>query len=662
MKCKHTGAWCAITIFTIILLMTACANIGTPTGGPRDETPPMLVKADPAPGALNVTNKKMTLTFNELVNVKDAFQNVVVSPTSKSVPKVTSMGRRVIIDFDSLSPNTTYTVDFGNSIEDVNEANKLQGFSYTFSTGTTLDSLRISGRVLSARNLEPQQQMIVGVQSNLADSAFTSQRLLRVAKTDDRGRFTIRGLAPGKYRVFALGDNDNDLKYSSPEEAIAFYDAIVEPSSKPAEAFDTIYNEHTHEIDTIIPRGRTMFLPNDILLRTFTSDVRQQYMKKYERLDSTRVFIKFNTKAEALPDIRLLGYPEVTNIGTLETRKDLDSLVYWLPPGLASIDTLRLEVGYTRTDPTLKPEYVTDTLNFITHKLPVRKNQKKKIDSKQAAADSLTRITTRFTPLFSSTQEVYLPIEFELPAPIARLDSGAFSILQKVDTIYRALPGGYRLSMPDSLNTRKLRIEYPWAYDTEYQLKIDSLAATDIYGRTSMPLLQDFATRKEADYSSLEFNVTGLPAGMPAFVELLGQSDDVKRTVEVAGDGRAWFPYLTPGKYYARIILDANGNGVYDTGDYTQSLQPELAYYYPKAINVRQNWDKAEPWNLFGVPVDQMKPMAILKNKPQQDRHNRNNNSGTDEDSDEEEVFDPTKNPFDPNDKGNRRNRTVGGY
>ncbi|MDE6682795.1 MAG: Ig-like domain-containing protein, partial [Muribaculaceae bacterium] len=195
----------AVSFVTLV----SCANIGNPSGGPRDEDPPVFISADPAPGSVNVNKTRMTLTFNELVNVKDAFSKVVVSPVGKSVPKVMSLGKKVTVTFDSIQPNTTYTIDFADAIEDNNESNQLQGFSYTFSTGEEIDTLRISGMVLDARNMEPQQAMIVGVTANNADSAFTKLPLLRVAKTDDQGRFTIRGLKEGSYRVYALGDKDN---------------------------------------------------------------------------------------------------------------------------------------------------------------------------------------------------------------------------------------------------------------------------------------------------------------------------------------------------------------------------------------------------------------------------------------------------------------------
>lgn len=211
-------------------VLVSCASIGNPSGGPRDEDPPIFVKGNPAPGALNVKKQKVELEFDELVNVKDAFSKVVVSPVSKSVPRVSSQGRKVIVQFtDTLVPNTTYTIDFADAIEDNNENNKLQGFTYSFSTGDVLDTLQISGMVLSADALEPQQGMLVGVYSNLADSAFSTLPFERVTKTDDRGRFSVQGLAPGEYRIFALADVDNDYKRANPEEAMAFYDVTLSP-------------------------------------------------------------------------------------------------------------------------------------------------------------------------------------------------------------------------------------------------------------------------------------------------------------------------------------------------------------------------------------------------------------------------------------------------
>lgn len=289
-------------------LIASCASIGNPSGGPRDEDPPRFVRANPAPGSVNVDRKRIDIEFDELVNVKDAFQKVVVSPTSKSVPRVSSLGKKVTVQFnDSLLPNTTYTIDFSNSIEDNNENNKLQGFTYSFSTGPTLDTLQISGMVLSADALEPQQGMLVGVYSNLADSAFSTLPFERVAKTDDRGRFSVKGLAPGEYRIFALADVDNDYKRANPEEAMAFYDVTLIPTSERVTASDTVFNLLTGEADSVISRERTRFLPNDILLRSFQSNYKPQFLQKYERVDSTRISLIFNAPSDSLPHLEIVN-------------------------------------------------------------------------------------------------------------------------------------------------------------------------------------------------------------------------------------------------------------------------------------------------------------------------------------------------------------------
>ncbi|MCH5228044.1 MAG: Ig-like domain-containing protein [Muribaculaceae bacterium] len=658
-----------------LLAAVSCASIGNPTGGPRDEDPPIFVRANPAPGSVNVTRQRIDIEFNEIVNVKDAFTNVVVSPPSKQVPRVSTSGRRVTVTFnDTLIPNTTYTIDFGNSIEDNNEQNKLPSFAYSFSTGPEIDTLQISGMVLGAENLEPQQGMLVGVYSNLSDTAFSTLPFERMAKTDDRGRFSILGLAPGEYRIFALADLDNDYHRANPEEAMAFYDVTLSPYSERVMTTDTIFNLKTGEMDSVLNRERTRFLPNDILLRSFDSDVKSQYLTKYERKDSTRLNFIFNTRADSLPKIKAVGFEDLEDWYVVEKSAKNDSVTFWITePSILSLDSLRIAATYMRTDSARNLSEFTDTLRFfysrdlknaLANAAKEREKQLKDKEKEREKAlkegkewnDSIEE-TVKPTPLgfkvtSSSTQEVYLPVFMEFDTPITRLDTTAFHLEVQVDTIWQPVPRPWTPQPIDSLNPRRLKIEYPWDFATQYRLRVDSLAATGIYGKETDPLDFSFKTKAEDEYSSVIFSISNFTDTVPAFIELLNASDVPVRREKVEKN-RAEFKYLPAGKYYARIFEDANGNGIYDTGNLDSIRQPDVSYYYPKVINVKKNWDKEESWDVFSVAVDMMKPYALLKNKPEADKknRNRNNNNGL-EDEEEEEYFDPTRNPFDPNDRG----------
>ncbi len=646
-------------------LIASCASIGNPSGGPRDEDPPRFVRANPAPGSVNVDRKRIDIEFDELVNVKDAFQKVVVSPTSKSVPRVSSLGKKVTVQFnDSLLPNTTYTIDFANSIEDNNENNKLQGFTYSFSTGPTLDTLQISGMVLSADALEPQQGMLVGVYSNLADSAFSTLPFERVAKTDDRGRFSVKGLAPGEYRIFALADVDNDYKRANPEEAMAFYDVTLIPTSERVTASDTVFNLLTGEADSVISRERTRFLPNDILLRSFQSNYKPQFLQKYERVDSTRISLIFNAPSDSLPHLEIVNNEGYKDWWMLERSAHNDTLTYWIRPrGLVATDSLRIAMTYLRTDSASSLTAATDTLRFFTQRAKAGKPDKKK--DKKKKGENLDSIPIVIPALgmavtSGSTQEVYLPLTIEFDTPLNSLDTLAFHLETMVDSIWTPVPKDWKPQPLDSVSHRKLKIEYPWEYATEYRLTVDSLAASGIYGLNTNPLEHKFKTKAEEDYCALSFTITNFNDSLPAFVELLSTSDSPVRRAKVEG-GKVKFPYLPPGKYYARIYEDHNGNGLYDTGNLDSLLQPDMAYYYPKVINIKKNWEKAETWSVFDMAIDLMKPENLKKNKPETDKRNRSKKrTEEEEEGEEDDYFDPTRNPFDPNDRGRRRN--TGSY
>ena len=640
------------------LLGSACASIGTPSGGARDEDPPRFVRANPAPGSTNVTPQRVNIEFDELVNVKDAFMKVVVSPPSKSTPRVSSLGKRVTVQFnDTLLPNTTYTIDFGNAIEDNNEGNKLQGFTYSFSTGDVIDTLQISGMVLSAESLEPQQGMLVGVYSNLSDTAFSTLPFERIAKTDDRGRFSIKGLAPGEYRIFALGDNDNDYYRANPEEATAFLDYTLTPSAVRKNTVDSIFNLKTGELDTVRERERTLFLPNDVLLRSFESGYKPQFLQKYERLDSTRLSFIFNAPSDSLPYLEVVDHPEFKDWWVLEKSEKNDTLTYWMvPEALVAIDSLRISARYLRTDSVRSLAAVTDTLRFFMPRFKPQKEDKKKnseTDTLPPKPDPL-----EFNITSPTTQEVWKPVYMEFSTPLASLDTSAFHLETMIDSVWENVPLPWRPEPVDSLNPRLFKIEYPWDYATDYRLTIDTLATEGIYGLFTDPAQHKFKTKAEEDYCSLTFVISDFNDTVPAFAELLNTSDVPLRRVAVE-NGKAYFPYLPPGKYYARIYEDFNGNGRFDTGEVETGVQPDMVYYYPKMINIKKNWERTEEWQVFATAIDLMKPENLKKNKPEADKRARAKKQNNQNEEDEEEYFDPTRNPFDPNDRGRYNNASY---
>ena len=212
-----------VASFILAISIYSCANMSRPGGGPRDETPPVFIKSTPVPNALNVSKQKVEIEFDEIIQVDKPSEKVIVSPPQKDMPEIRTSGRKItVILKDSLLPNTTYTIDFSDAIIDNNERNPLYGFAYSFSTGPKIDSLQVSGILLNARDLEPITGMLVGLHSDLEDSAFQKLPLERIASSDELGHFTIRNVTPGKYRLFALKDMNRDYRFVAQAETAEF--------------------------------------------------------------------------------------------------------------------------------------------------------------------------------------------------------------------------------------------------------------------------------------------------------------------------------------------------------------------------------------------------------------------------------------------------------
>lgn len=631
------AALAGLSIIVISGLLCGCANIGSPSGGRRDEEPPRMLRAHPAPYTRNFSGHRVVIDFDEFVNVKDAMTNVVISPPGETTPRVTSQGKHVYVNFpDTLLPNTTYTIDFGSAVEDNNEGNVLENFSYTFSTGETLDTLRIAGVVLSADGLEPMQRKLVGVHKNMADSAFLTLRFDRMARTDDRGRFSVEGLSPGEYRVFALDDMDGNLRYSSPDEEMAFYEVTVSPTVTETVTTDSIYNLRTERLDTVVKRTRPLYLPNDILLRSFKTDRRQQFISSYNRVDSTRMDIVMGAPAARMPRFTVVGAPDMDEWSVCEHSATNDTISLWLArQSLIVADTLRLAVTYEKLDSLSNYMTVSDTLRFVTNRPRVTNKGAKK--RKEADADTVeNRIRFMELSMISgSTLEYGQHMILETESPVLSMDSTAFHLEERRDTLWVGVSDRPPVRL-DTLNPRRFKIDIPLGYGKEYRLRADSMAMVSLYGLHTGP--REFTARQRAkdDYSSLTVRVSGVPDGTPAFVELLQSADKIARRETVDGN-IAKFENLIPGKYYMRLYLDYNGNGRFDTGDYHVQRQPEQVFYYPKQLNIKQNWEKEEGWNILDSPMDMQKPSALLKNKPTLKRGEKERNE-TDEE-DEEDYY-----------------------
>lgn len=626
----------AACLLLAVLLLAACARMGNPDGGWYDDTPPRVVSASPADKSTHVKTRKVSINFDEFIKIEDATNKVVVSPPQLEVPDIKASGKRILVDLkDSLKANTTYTIDFSDAISDNNEGNPLGNYTYSFSTGDQIDTLEVSGYVLDASNLEPVKGILVGLYDDLSDTVFTKKPLLRVSRTDSRGHFVVKGVAPGTYRAYALQDMDGNYMYSQKGEMLAFSHDTFVPSCRPDIRQDTIWRD-TLRIDSIARIGYTHFLPDDIVLRAFTAMQTDRYLLKTDRATPEKLGFYFTYGNSQLPRLKGLNFnsdhafiPEPSAKG--------DTVYYWLrDTALVNQDTLRMEASYLMTDTLGQLVSKTDTLEMLS-KVSYAKRMKDKAKELEKWNKKIEKAKKRGEPYDSVMPQPQLEVKtniqgtmapdqnilIEVPTPLARCDTAAFHLYAKHDSLwYKA-----RFEI-DSVagQMRQMQIKAEWRPEVEYSLEIDSAAFTDIYGLVSGPVKQGLKVKSDDEFSSLAVQLSGVSDTLPLIVELLNTGDKpVKRAV---AEGRqAEFFYIQPGTYYLRAFIDANRNGQWDTGDYHADRQAETMYYYNKKIECKAKWDVTTRWNLTATPAYRQKPSAITKQKPDQEKKLRNRNA-----------------------------------
>jgi hypothetical protein len=582
-----------------------------------------------------------------------------------------------------LLEQTTYTIDFTSSIVDNNEKNALENFSFAFSTGDVLDSLQISGLVINAEDMEPVQKMLVGIHRDLSDTAFTKTMFLRTSKTDERGRFVIRNIRPDSYRAFALEDKNRNFAYDkNNNEGLAFLDSIFIPSCERAMVSDTIWKDSI-TVDTVMLVERTLFYPNDLVLWFFKDSIApKQRMLRPERVKEHIMTLKFNAPLDTFPKPVPLNFEPADSLWYISQKGDDRenfSINYWILDSMIyKMDTLQVEVTYWKNNDSIPDlfELKTDTLD-ISYKAP--KESKKQTKPKRSptvrkAADALSD-TTQATPEVipaiplqlsitpSGSLNPYDVITIITNEPVMDVRKEHFVMEMAVDTLWEAVDFEFEA---DSTRAMTYFIKRTFNYDEKYRITVDSAKLTSVYNHSNNQVTTQMAVKSKDEYGLLKFTIQGLPfikyspsnpyqnlpsvdgsdtnfiqnlpsvddsdttviqnlpsvidssRVMPAFMELLNSSGaPVRKTI--VENGVASFKDLNPEKYYVRIILDANENGRWDTGNYEERRQPELIYYDMRLFEVLKKWTyNDEIWDIRKSVLGQ-KPSELIKNKPKEE-------------------------------------------
>lgn len=613
-------------------LLGSCARMGQPDGGWYDETPPRIMGAAPADKGTNVKNRKISIFFDEFIQIENATEKVVVSPPQLETPEIVASGKRIRIELlDSLKPNTTYTIDFSDAITDNNEDNPLGNYTYSFSTGDAIDTLEVSGKVLQAKDLEPVKGILVGLYSDLSDTAFTTKPMLRVSRTDGSGRFVIKGVAPGTYRVYALQDADGNYLFNQKSEMLAFSQEKIVPSFKPDVRQDTTWIDSLR-IKSIDRVGYTHFLPDDIVLRAFNEVMTDRYFLKAERREPES-FTLFYSYGGEMPQVRGLNF-QSDDAFIIESTEKQDTITYWLKDtALVNQDTLRVELTYHMTDSLGKLVEQIDTLDILS-RISHEKRQKDLEREREEWQKKQDRAKKRGEPYDSIMPPKALAIGVKAPSeldpdknipftfntPLANVDTAAIHLYSKHDTLWYNAPLEF-----NHVRGREYELRGEWRPDIEYSLEIDSAAFVDIYGKVSPPFKQGFKVKSFDDYGTLLLNIPTM-TDTTIVVQLLDAGDKIIKEV-TTNQGVAEFYYVSPSTYYVRMYIDSNRNGEWDTGLYSANRQPETVCYFPKEIEIRAKWDFTETWNPLATPVIQQKPAAVTKQKPDKDKKIKNQNA-----------------------------------
>lgn len=565
----------------ILILFFSCATPVAPSGGEKDEIPPLVVSYEPANYSTNFSSKRITITFNEFIQLEGVSQKLMVSPPMDDEPEIDTRGKSVVIDIaDTLLPNTTYSFYFADAIVDLHESNPIQNFEYVFSTGPVLDSMQVSGRVVNARNYKPVADVFVMLYKEHTDSVPMKKTPFYLSKTASNGEFTLSNLAREKYKLFALQDKNSNYLFDLPNERIAFSDSLITPTEV---SVKKLFNKlDTASADTTIVSD-TLQLVNDTTARTAAMHADSLIMRMFRERDTVikvttaklegdkYLNFGFNLPVDSL-EIEPIKPIWQTGWSIREWMEDRDSLLLWLKDFTS--DSLVLDISAN----TLR-----DTLTFTNFKS----------DSKGTKNVSDPNKLVLKPDLKGNAQPLKEPLKIVFNHPVINtFTQDSLFLFSTTDTT----TVGFRKTA-----LREITINHTWKEAVSYKLLIPDSTATSIYGIGNDSTMVTFRTKSLKDYGNLKVNIItdSIHSDRQYVVTLLTKDEKTRlESFEVNTDTSLSMQLLDPGMYKMKGFIDRNKNGRWDSGLYLENEQPEKVFYYPGTLEIIGNWDVEYDWKI----------------------------------------------------------------
>ena len=588
----------AVTVIVLISFFNKCATVGKPTGGDKDTIPPLVKYMSPPQKTTYFSAKKIEVEFDEYIQIKNLDKELVISPPVEDKPEVRIKGKGIYfnIDRDNLLDSTTYTYNFGHAIVDLNESNPLD-FLYVFSTGPVVDSFSLSGKLLSAFNLTPSKESFwVMLYKNPDDSVPYKEKPLYTGRSNEEGIFEINYIKPGTYRLFALKDKNFNFIYDQPGEIIAFADSFITLSPGQFMNIEDTVNisDSLQGINDSVKYERVYGLHYNLYSFTEKSSDTLQRIKSKDYINNRMLSFSFNIPVTDSFNINLTDFPHHTPWNFMEIAPEKDSVNVWITDTfLLSLDTLNVIVSYMKYDSLLNQVLQTDTIMFRKKSSTSQKNKKRnRKESETNMPADIINLSLNLAGKGSIDLTDRLKIRSE--TPLLSFDTSRIHLYKVVDTVDVTVPYIIR---KDSIYVNEYMIDFQLDENSVYKFYVFDSAFTDIYNHMNDTLNPVILRTKSPDmYGILNLQVTGIEGSI--ILQLLDEKENVIRETFLDSDNEIRFEYLNPAKYKLKIIFDRNANKMWDTGNYLKHILPEKVLYYPSVLNIRQNWEHSEKWDL----------------------------------------------------------------